>query len=87
MTEVGTESGTADHETITTEGDEAITITSVAGKLETHEAGTATGDDQVDGTVTTDGTKTNEEVGTVTIAELGTETATDDGTESGTLVH
>jgi hypothetical protein len=66
MTDDGTEFGTADHETITTDGDEATTMTYEAGKLETHEAGTATGDDQVDGTVTVDGTKTNDEALTVT---------------------
>jgi hypothetical protein len=36
MTDVGTESGTADHETMAIDGDEAITITYEAGKLETH---------------------------------------------------
>jgi hypothetical protein len=50
INESGTESGTADHETIATEGDEAKIITSVVGKLETAEAGTATGDDHDDGT-------------------------------------
>jgi hypothetical protein len=66
MIDDGTESGTADHETMATDGDEATMITDEAGKLETHEAGTATGDLQVDGTVTVDGTKTNDDVGTVT---------------------
>jgi hypothetical protein len=70
-----------------TDGDEATMMTSVAGKLETHEAGTATGDDQVDGTVTNDGTKTNDEVGTVTTALDGTDIISSLGTESGTLVH
>jgi hypothetical protein len=52
----GTESGTADHETIATDGDEAGITTSEAGNEDTKESGTATGDDQDDGKVTTDGT-------------------------------
>jgi hypothetical protein len=44
----------------------------VLGKLETHDKGTATGLDQVLGTVITDGTVTNDETGTSTTAVLGT---------------
>jgi hypothetical protein len=51
ISESGIESGTADQETIASEGDEATTMTSVAGKLEMREAGTTTGDDHDDGTV------------------------------------
>jgi len=87
MIEVGTESGTLVHSTITADGDEAMVMTTDDGKLSTHETGTTTGLDQVDGTVTTDGTKTNDEVATVTTAELGTEAIKVDGTEFGTLVH
>jgi hypothetical protein len=50
MSEFETESGTADHETIAIEGDDVTMMTSVAGKLETAEAGTKTGDDHDDGT-------------------------------------
>jgi len=87
ITEVGTEFGTLVHSTITADGDDAIVITTDDGKLSTHEIGTTTGETQVDGTVTTDGTKTNDEVATVTTAVDGTEAMTEVGTEFGTLVH
>jgi hypothetical protein len=51
--------------------DETYT-TSEAGSDETHEAGRATGDDHVFGTLTVDGTKTNDEVLTETIYDDGT---------------
>lgn len=72
---------------ITADGDDQIVITYEAGTNSTHETGTTTGDDQVDGIETTDGTKTNEEAGTVTITEAGTETITADGTENGTFSY
>jgi hypothetical protein len=75
------------YSTIATDGDEAETTTSVLDNEVTHEIGTATGDDHVDGTVTDDGTKINELVGTVTRAVLGTETITDVGTDSGIFVY
>lgn len=81
---VGTEAGTFSHQTIATDGDEAVTTTSSDGKLETHDIGTATGETQFDGTVTTDGTVTNELYGTETTAVLGIEAITLNGTESGT---
>jgi len=87
MTEVGTLSGTLVNETRATDGDEEATTICVLGILETQEIGTKTGDDQLDGTETDDGTETNEETGTVTMAVDGTETITLVGTESGTSVH
>jgi hypothetical protein len=51
-TAVGTELGTFVYSTIATDGDDAIMITYVEGKSVTNEAGTTTGLDQVDGTVT-----------------------------------
>jgi hypothetical protein len=83
----GTLSGTADHETIATEGDEAGTMTSVAGNEETHDNGKATGDDQVDGTEIESGAATNELTGTATIAVLGTDWINDFGTDPGTYDH
>jgi hypothetical protein len=50
ITVVGTESGTLVQSTTTNEGDEAITTTWVAGKLETNEIGTKTGELKLDGT-------------------------------------
>jgi hypothetical protein len=88
MIDDGTESGTTDHETIATDGDEAGMMTSEAGKLETNETGTTTGETQVDGTVTIVGTLDGATLkAETTIAVVGTEAITDDGTESGTLVH
>jgi len=62
-------------------------ITAVAGKLETHETGTTTTDDQVDGIVTVAGTETKDEAATVTTAVDGTEAITLVGTDSGTSDH
>jgi len=87
ITLVGTLFGTLVHETRATDGDDEETTTSVLGILETQESGTKTGDDQLDGTETVDGTETNELTGTATIAVLGTETITLVGTESGSAVH
>jgi len=87
ITLVGTLSGTLVNETKATDGDEEETTIYVLGILETQEIGTKTGEDQLDGTETDDGTETNELTGTVTIAVLGTETITLDGTEFGTAVH
>jgi hypothetical protein len=53
-----TEFGTLTHETIANDGDEAITITWVAGNEETALAGTITGVNQVSGTVTEPETET-----------------------------
>jgi hypothetical protein len=52
MTEDGTESGTLFHDTMATDGLEATIMTWVAGRDETHEAGTATGDHHEVGAVT-----------------------------------
>jgi len=94
MTDVGTEFGTLVQATMATDGDEATTTTSVDDKLETHEIGTTTGDDQVDGMVTVAGTETETETdethcetATVTTALDGTEAMTEVGTEFGTSDH
>jgi hypothetical protein len=76
--------GAFDQAMMTAFDDETV-ITWVDGKPVAHEAGTTTGDDQVLGTATVVGTKTNDETGTVTTNELGTETTTLDGTDDGTL--
>jgi hypothetical protein len=57
-TDVGTESGMFDHETIATDGLDAKTMTCVAGNEETHETGTAWGEDHVLGIVTVAGAVT-----------------------------
>jgi len=64
-----------------------MVITAVAGKLETHETGTTTTDDQVDGIVIVAGTETNDEAATVTMLETGIEPITVVGTDSGTSDH
>jgi hypothetical protein len=85
ITDDGTYDGTSDHETITADGDDPISITAELGNDETHETGTTTGDEKLDGTTTDDGMKTNDEVGTVVIVDLGTDKTTDDGTDDGTF--
>jgi hypothetical protein len=87
ITDVGTLFGIADHETTTADGDEAIVMIAELGKFETHEIGTTCGLDQLVGTTTVTGTKTNDETATVTIAELGTEAITEFGTLFGTADH
>jgi len=64
-----------------------MVITAEAGKLETHETGTTTTDDQVDGIVIVAGTETNDEAATVTMLETGIEPITVVGTDSGTSDH
>jgi hypothetical protein len=48
--------GTSDDSIKTADGDDPIGITTELGSDETNEAGTTTGDEKVDGTVTNDGT-------------------------------
>jgi len=57
-TEAGTEAGMLDHETRATDGLDAKTMTCVAGNEETHETGTAWGEDHVLGIVTVAGAVT-----------------------------
>jgi hypothetical protein len=85
MTEFGTESGTADQETITSDGEEWIVITADAGKDETQLAATTTGLDHEVGTATLAGTKTNELTATETTFDEGTDWITLVGTDSGIL--
>jgi hypothetical protein len=87
ITENETDDGMFDQATITADGDEAIVITKLAGKLETNDAGTTAGVDHDDGTATDAGTKTNDDVATVEIAEAGTDVIRLFGTELGTLDH
>jgi hypothetical protein len=70
---VGTDAGTFEYSTIANDGDEAETTTSVLGNDVTHEIGNPTGEDHVDGTVTDDGTNTNDEAGMATTAVDGTD--------------
>jgi hypothetical protein len=81
----GTFDGTADHSTITADGDEPIGIKADDGSDETHETGTTTGDAKLDGTTTDDGTNTYELVATDVTADDGIVKATDDGTDDGTF--
>jgi len=59
-------------------------MTCVAGRDETQETGTATGELQVVGTTTVAGADTNDETGTATIAVLGIVWITLHGAEFGT---
>jgi len=68
----------------TTDGDEITVMIFEAGTDETQEAGTATGEVQVFGTVTVAGTYANEDTAIVTTAEDGTEATTLDGADDGT---
>jgi hypothetical protein len=87
ITDEATLDGTFDQDTITTPVSDGMIITYVHGKLETDDAGTKTGDDQVDGTVTTDGTHVNDETATVETIELGISITSELGTELGTLEY
>jgi hypothetical protein len=75
------------YEITTADGDDAIVITWLLGKDETHETGTTTGDDQVVGTTTVTGTETNDETLTETIALLGIVAIALDATDDGTFVY
>jgi hypothetical protein len=86
MTELGTYDGTLVEATITADGDEPIEMTYELGSDETHEAGTTTGDEKLDGITIDDGMKTNDDVATVETTEAGTVITADDGTDDGTLV-
>jgi hypothetical protein len=72
---------------ITADVDEAIEMTWVDGKDETHEAGTTTGLTHDVGTTTVEGTYTNDETGTNVTCVYGTLRITLDGTDEGTLVY
>jgi DICT domain-containing protein len=84
----GTDDGTLVEATITADGDEPIGINWLDGSDETNEIGTTTGDENpVDGMVTDDGMKTNDEVATVETIEAGTLKIYDEATDDGTLVY
>jgi hypothetical protein len=86
MTELGTYDGTLVEATITADGEAPIEMTYELGSDETHEAGTTTGDEKLDGITIDDGMKTNDDVATVETIEDGTDKTADDGTDDGTLV-
>jgi len=75
------------YETTTAPLDEAMEITALLGSDVTHEIGKTTGDDQVYGITTVDGTYLNEETLTVLMRVTGIETIALDGTDEGTLVY
>jgi hypothetical protein len=81
MKAVGIESGTFDQATTAIDGDEARIMTYDEAIEATHEAGKTTGDDQVDGTLITDGMK----LGTVKTFDDGMVAITETGTDSGTF--
>jgi len=63
-------------------------VTTLDGANEvTHEAGTATGDENESGITTVVGITTTDDDGNETIVEVTIETTTDDGTEFGTDDH
>jgi hypothetical protein len=82
-----TQSGTADHGTTMTDGDDETKATDDTGIYETIEAGTTTGDSNVDGIVTIVGTVTHDVAGMVSTLEDGIDTIMVDYTQSGTAVH
>jgi len=63
---------------------EPISTTDDGANEVTHEAGTATGDENVLGMKTVVGITTTDDAGTETTTDETTLTTTDDGTESGT---
>jgi hypothetical protein len=87
MSDDGIDVGTLVFEIIAIYGDEAETTTWLNGNELTHEIGTMTGDDQVDGTVTVDGTYKNELTGIETKAVVGTDWIKLDGSDDGTFSH
>jgi hypothetical protein len=87
MIDDGTDDGTLVEATITADGDDPIAITCDDGSDETHEIGTTTGDEKLDGITTEVGTKTNDESGTEVTIDDGTVKITDDGADDGTLEY
>jgi hypothetical protein len=55
MTDDGTDDGTSLDSTMKADGDDPIEMRADDGSDETHEAGTTTGDEKLDGTTTDDG--------------------------------
>jgi hypothetical protein len=85
MTDDGTYDGTSDESTMYADGDDPIEIKAELGNDETHEAGTTTGDEKLDGTTIDDGTKTYELTAIDVMADDGMVKAADDGTDDGTF--